>query len=261
MLRDPDAPPEEIWRAGRVEFALRYPFSNGWRTVAGCGVLASFAFLVISAVPAFVFFISLTSLFLPPTAVVVVTVAVVASFSVPALAVIGYGYGVCREAAYGGLRVPPLGAVGGRVLRGVGVVGVASVVLLPVGVTTADIALFYEGNVGDRTVTAVVGVGVVVGVYLVTVFLTVYAVTGSALRTFLSKRALRFAVSVLYVRAWLYQFIVLLALLVVGFMSLPTVVGFFFWLGYAPVAVASYWGRVYKEAMDEGVVEPEDTAV
>ena len=91
--------------------------------------------------------------------------------------------------------------------------------------------------------------------------MTVYAVTGSVVRTFFSWRVPRFVFSGYYLRVWLYQFVVLLALLVVGFMSVPTVVGFFFWLGYAPVALAAYWGRVYKEAMDEGVVEPEDTAV
>lgn len=261
MIYDNDAPPEEIWQTGRVEFALRYPFSNGWRTVAGCGVLAALAFLVLSAVPAVAFFFSLTSSFFPPTIVAIVTVAVVAAFAVPSLAVIGYGYAVCRETAYGGFGVPPLGGVGGRALRGFGVVFVAGVILAPVGFVTADIASFYEGSAGEEVIAALVALGAVVGYYLVTAFVTVYAVTGSVLRTFLSARALRFAVSGFYVRAWLLQFVFGVALLVVGFMSLPTVVGFFFWLGYAPVALAAYWGRVYKEAMDEGVVEPVDTSV
>lgn len=261
MIYDDDAPPEEIWQTRRVEFALRYPFSNGWRTVTGCGSLATLAFLVLSAVPAVTFFFSLTSPFFPPTVVAVATVAVVVSFAVPALAVFGYGYAVCRETAYGGLRVPPLGGVGVRALRGVGVVFVAGVVLVPVSLATADTALFYEESAGDEGVAVVVTLGTVVGYYLLTAFVTVYAVTGSVLRTFLSLRALRFAFSAFYVRAWLLQFVFGVALLVVGFMSLPTVVGFFFWLGYAPVALASYWGRVYKEAMDEGVVNPEDTAV
>lgn len=261
MIYDDDAPPEEIWQTGRVEFALRYPFSNGWRTIAGCGGLATVAFLVLSAVPAVFFFFSLTSPFFPPTIVAIVTVAVVASFAVPALAVFGYGYAVCRGTAYGGLHVPPLGMVGGRVLRGVGVVFIAGVVLAPVGFVTADIASFYEGRTVEEAVAVIVTLGAVVAYYLVTAFVTVYAVTGSVLRTFLSARALRFAASAFYVRAWLLQFVFGVALLVVGFMSLPTVVGFFFWLGYAPVALAAYWGRVYKEAMDEGVVNPEDTAV
>ena len=260
MIYDQDAPPEEIWRTGRVEFALRYPFSNGWRTIAGCGVLATTSFLVFSAIPLVAFLFSLALPLLTPTAVVAVAAAVVASFAVPALAVVGYGYAVCRETAYGGLCVPELGAVGGRVLRGFGVVLVTSAVVVPVGLATADTALFYE-SAGAETVAAVVAVGVFVAYYLVTAFVTVYAVTGSILRTFLSLRALRFAFSAFYVRAWLLQFVFGVALLVVGFMSLPTVVGFFFWLGYAPVALASYWGRVYKEAMDAGVVETEDTAV
>ncbi|MDZ7687564.1 MAG: DUF4013 domain-containing protein [Halobacteriales archaeon] len=261
MIYDSDAPPEEIWRTGRVEFALRYPFSNGWRTVAGCGVLAALGFLVLSAVPAVAVFFSYFSFFLPPTVVAVVTVAVVVSFAVPALAVVGYGYAVCRETAYGGLRVPSFGSIGFRALRGVGVVFVAGVVLVPVAVATADTAFFYEENAGGEAVAVIVTLGAVVGYYLLTAFVTVYAVTGSILRTFLSARALRFAVSAFYVRAWILQFVFGVALLIVGFMSLPTVVGFFFWLGYAPVALASYWGRVYKEAMDAGVVKPEDTAV
>ena len=88
-------------------------------------------------------------------------------------------------------------------------------------------------------------------------FVTVYAVTGSILRTFLSAPP-RVAASAFYLRAWLLRFVFGVAL-VVGSMSLPTVV-VFFWLGYAPVAV-SYRGRVYKETIDAGVVEPEDTAV
>lgn len=260
MIYDQDAPPEEIWRTGRVEFALRYPFSNGWRTIAGCGVLATTSFLVFSAIPLVAFLFSLALPLLTPTAVVAFAAAVVASFAVPALAVVGYGYAVCREAAYGGLRVPPLGGIGRRFLRGVGVVFVVAIVLAPVGIVTADTALFYE-SAGAETVGAVVTVGVFVAYYLVTAFVTVYAVTGSILKTFLSWRVPRFVFSTYYLRVWLYQFVVLLGLLIVGLMSVPTVVGFFFWLGYAPVALAAYLGRVYKEAMDEGVVEPEDTAV
>jgi hypothetical protein len=260
LIYDQDAPPEEIWRTGRVEFALRYPFSNGWRTIAGCGVLATTAFLVFSAIPLVAFLFSLALPLLTPTAVVAVAAAVVASFAVPALAVVGYGYAVCRETAYGGLRVPELGSVGGRVLRGFGVVLVTAAVVVPVGLATVDTAFFYE-SAGDEAVAAVVGVGVFVAYYLVTAFVTVYAVTGSILRTFLSWRVPRFALSTYYLRVWLYQFVMLLGLLIVGLMSVPTVVGFFLWLGYAPVALAAYWGRVYKEAMDEGVVEPEDTAV
>lgn len=142
-------------------------------------------------------------------------------------------------------------------LRGFGVVFVAGVVLAPVGFVAADIASFYEGKAGEETVAALVALGAVVGYYLVTAFVTVYAVTGSILRTFLSAPP-RVAASAFYLRAWLLQFVFGVAL-VVGSMSLPTVAGFF-WLGYAPVAV-SYRGRVYKETIDAGVVEPEDTAV
>ena len=166
MIYDNDAPPEEIWHAGRVEFALRYPFSNGWRTVAGGGSLATVAFLVLSAVPAVAVFFSLTH-FLP------------SFFRRPSS--------------------PSLGALGGRSLRGVGVVFVAGVVLTSVGFVTADIASFYGGSAGDEAVAVIVALG--------------------------------------------------------------AVVGFFFWLGYAPVSLAVYWGRVYKEVRDVDVVEPEDTSV
>lgn len=267
MIYDNDAPPEEIWHTGRVEFSLRYPFSNGWRTVAGCAVLVILASLVLGALPAVSALVSLASAFLPPEAVVAVLVFSVASVAVPTLAVVGYCYAVCRNTAYGGLRVPELDGLGGFVWKGFFVVVIAGVVAAPVGFVVADAALFLEERASlesmqEQVAVAAVGtVGTLVTVYFVTAFVTVYAVTGSVLRTFLSARALRFAASAHYAEAWLLQFVVAGALLLVGVVSAPTVVGALLWPGYVLIALAAYWGRAYKEALDAGVMEPEDTAV
>lgn len=258
MIYDNDAPPEEIWRTGRVEFALRYPFSNGWRTVAGYAVLVFLSSLFVSVLPVVYGFVSLVSGVLPPLAVFAVRVSVILSLSVPALAVLGYGYAVCRNTAYGGLRVPELEDISALAWKGFFIV----VLVSPVVVITAEVSLSVVENVGSREAEIAVGtVAALVVAYFATAFVTVYAVTGSAVKTTFSARALRFAVSAHYVEAWLLQFVVLGALVLVGAISVPTVIGAVLWPGYALIALAAYWGRAYKEAMDDGVVEPEDTSV
>lgn len=258
MIYDNDAPPEEIWHTGRVEFALRYPFSNGWRTVAGCAVLVFVSSLFLSFLPIVYGFVSFVSVVLPPLAVFAVRVSVVLSLAVPALVVVGYGYAVCRNTAYGGLRVPELAGIWALAWKGFFVV----VLVSPVALVTADVVLAVAETVGSRQVrVAVAAVGALVVAYSGTAFLTVYAATGSVVRTAFSARGLRFATSAHYLKAWVLQFFVVGALVVVGVVSVPTVVGAVLWPGYALIALAAYWGRVYKEAMDEGVVETVDTAI
>lgn len=260
MIYDNDAPPEEIWQTGRVEFALRYPFSNGWRTVAGCAVLVFVSSILLSFLPVVYGFVSFVSVALPPLAVFAVQVSVILSLAVPALAVVGYGYAVCRNTAYGGLRVPELAGLSALAWKGFFVV----VLVSPVGLVTANVAVSVVETVESQQVAVwvgVAGVGALVVGYFGAAFVTVYAVTGSAVKTTFSARALRFATSGHYLRAWLLQFVVVVALVVVGAISIPTVIGAVLWPGYAIIALAAYWGRVYKEAMDEGVVEPVDTSV
>lgn len=228
MLYDPNAPPEEIWQTGRVEFALRYPFSNGWTTVAGCALLVFLSALVL-----------------------------------PAVVLVGYAYAACRGASYGELRISTPSGLLAAVWKGAGAVLLTAVVVTAVSVAGGAAAGFARAEIPEYAEEAeVVGAvaAFVAAAYLLPAFGTVYAVTGSLLRTLLSARAARFALSTHYAVAWLLSLVFGVALLIVGVISVPTVVGVFLWLGYAPLAVASYWGRVYKEALDKGVVSPEDTA-
>jgi len=139
---------------------------------------------------------------------------------------------------------------------------VTAVVVAALSVAAGAAAAFTRAETGyGHEAEIAAGAAAVAAVYLLPAFGTVYAVTGSVLRTLFTGRAARFAFSKQYLLAWLVSFVLAAALLVVGVITVPTVIGVFLWLGYAPLAVSSYWGRVYKEALDNGVVNPEDTAV
>lgn len=254
MLHDPDKPPEEIWRSGRLEFALRYPLSNGWRNIVGAGILVLLSTLIL-----------------------------------PALALVGYGYTVCRSAAYGKSQVPgfedfpglvwkdrgdaneersdnvnPLTGFASLVLKGIGASFVVAVVVGVVAAASAGATVFvtdrfpmYEYEV---SVSVAVGAPIAVG-YLLPAYLTVYAATGNSLRTVVSGNPAKLLGSARYLRAWLFGTVLIASLILVGTATVPTVVGAVLWLGYAPVAVSAYWGRVYKELLDSAVVEPIDTSV
>jgi len=258
LIYDNDAPPEEIWQTGRIEFALRYPFSNGWRTVAGCALLVFFSSVALSFLPLVYGFVSFLSAALPPLAVFAVRISVLVSLTLPALVLVGYGYTVCRETAYGGLRVPELDGLSSLAWKGLFVVVLVSPVLLATAEAGFSVTESVDSQEAEVAIAAVV---LSVVSYFGAALVTVYAVTGSAVKTTFSARTLRFAASAHYVKAWLLQFVVVVALVLVGAISVPTVIGAVLWPGYAVIALAAYWGRVYKEAMDNGVVEPEDTSV
>jgi len=134
-----------------------------------------------------------------------------------------------------------------------------------VGVFTAAGALLIEleRSVGmSETETGVLII--TVGGFLIYVsngFLTVHAATDSLTETFTTNRVPEFVTSTYYLKSWLLQFVVLASVLLVGAMSAATVIGVFFWVPFALMASASYWGRVYKEAMDRGIVDAVDTSV
>jgi len=168
LLYDPDAPPEEIWHAGRVEFALRYPFTAGWKPVLGCAVLVFLSALVL-----------------------------------PAVVLVGYAYSACRGASYGEVRLSTPSGLLAATWKGAGVVAVTAVVVAALSVAAGAAAAFTRAETGyGHEAEIAAGAAAVAAVYLLPAFGTVYAVTGSVLRTLFTGRAARFAFSKQYLLAW-----------------------------------------------------------
>lgn len=227
MVLEDRSQPGEVWNAGGFEFSLRYPFSGGWKPLLLCAVMVFLSSLV-----------------------------------VPVFAVVGYAHHIGRSAVYGSLEAPSFGNFFERAFDGVmvtTVLGFLVAAFLGAGALLIDI----EDDVGITEAETGMLL-IVVGGFLTYVsngFLTVHAATGSLIETFTTRRVPEFVTSTYYLKAWLLQFVVWLGVLLVGVMSAATVVGVFFWIPFALMASASYWGRVYKEAMDRGIVEPVDTSV
>ncbi len=230
MLRDP-GDPHEVWRAGRFEFAFRYPYSRGWRPLLWSAVMVVLGFLVL-----------------------------------PLLALTGYIYRVCRNAVYCEERMPSTQGFLGLAWDGVRVLVVVTVYHLLLFIAAAvvlDPGLLQgepRGPPAPAEVTekqaAAVTAAFAVWLYGFAGVVTVFAATGSVVRTLLSLRVPGFVFTATYLKAWLLQIPVVLLLYVVGLVMALTVVGVFIWIPLFYMVLASYWGRTYFDGVNAGKLPP-----
>jgi len=226
LVLEERANPGSVWNTGIFEFALRYPVSGGWKPLAWCGL----AMVLSSAV-------------------------------LPVFAVLGYAHRVGRSAVYGGPEAPPFGNFFVRVFDGVMVtvvIGALGSLLLALTIFVLDTGRWLgltDTELGGSLLVAFSFV-----LYVSNAFFTVHAATDSLTETFTTVRVPRFVASAYYLKSWLLQFLLVLSVFLIGAMTAVTVVGVVFLLPFALMVFGSYWGRVYKRAMDKGIVEPVETS-
>lgn len=225
VLREP-ADPRELWRASPVEFAFRYPYSQGWRPLVWCTVALLLSPLVL-----------------------------------PFLAFVGYLHRVSRSAVYGGDRVPPTSGALRLVYHGFRSM-VAFAVYVGLGAAAAVAVLRYQGAVPANPVglerPALLRLAAVAGVWIygLPAAHTAFAVTDSVVFTYLSLRIPRLVLSLTYFRQWLVQFAVLFVLSLAGAVMALSVVGVLFWPALVSLVLSSYWGRAYYDAVNQGRQPP-----
>ncbi len=170
----------------------------------------------------------------------------------PGLVSSGYQYRLWRAAALGDEQ-PEFEEYGDLLGKGL----VLIVAGLPLGVLflLGYVLLFTENYVAAIAVNTVVFA-------LAPAITTVFAATGSISETYTSRRVPDFVLTGHYAKYLVLSLGLAVAMYIVMLLSVFVfLVGVFFGTTYATFAQASYWGRVYNQAMEKGVVEPVERPV
>ena len=223
--------------------ALQFPFSRGWRTV-GAWCLAFWAVFLGLGVVAVAGD--------GTTGNVRVTVGTLATavLVLGPLPFLGYLLRLCRAAARGDERAPAFAGLRENTALGVRALAGLFAFQFLVGLPFLPLLVLSGGEPGATLSLALVllalGGSLLVG-YLLPAFLTIIAVTGSLREAFGTRRVADFAFTTEYFVASLIGVVLLIVLRLVAVLSVLTFVGWLVAVPYSFVAVAAYWGAVYRD--------------
>jgi hypothetical protein len=236
----PSGHPEQ---GSAFSLALKFPFSRGWRTV-GAWSLAFWGVLVALAV------VAVASSEATGTVRVTTGTLATAVLVLGPLPFLGYLLRLCRAAARGDERAPAFEGLRANAALGVRALAGLFALQFLVALPFLPIFLLSGGEPGPALslalALAAIGGSLLLG-YLFPAFLTIIAVTGSLREAFGTRRVADFAFTTEYFVASLIGFVLLIVLRLLAVLSVLTLVGWIVVVPYSFVAVAAYWGEVYRD--------------
>lgn len=206
-----------------IDFAFDYPKRDGWKPAILSGLLLFGSFLIL-----------------------------------PGLILVGYGYRVSRAAALG-QPFPPkyedwegLLVDGLRFLAVLTVIGI--VVLVLVTVLGAAAGQAPEGSAGVFAV--ILLLLYLLLLYVVPAYLTAFVGSDDVVGAFTDGRAIDLVTSGYYFKAMLFAILLRIVLNILMYFSAITIVGPIFVGGFMVPAFGAFWGYVYYQAAERGIVPP-----
>lgn len=196
--------------------ALSYPKADGWGPALLSGLLLIGSFLVF-----------------------------------PAVMLVGYGYRVSRAAVLGRSKPPEYGDWGGLFVDGLRFIAVYTVIAA--GFLVAALVVFAA-----RPLFGIL-FGIVlyfVFMYVQNAFLAAFVASDSVADAFLDGRAVSLLTSSYYVKASLWGFALSITFNSIINILILTVIGWIWAAAYAVLAYGAYWGYVYHQAVEKGIVPP-----
>ena len=174
---------------------------------------------------------------------------------VPFLITLGYSYRVARHAALGRAYPPQYEDWGGLIvdgLRYLGIILVAGIVGL-FGVFALTAVL---GSISDTLGALTFFVGYFGLFYFGGAFLTAFIGSNSFVKSFTDGRAVQLLKSPYYLKSMLIYIAIVFVFSIITFISIITIIGPLIVNSYAVLAFGAYWGYVYFQATEKGIVAP-----
>jgi len=204
---------------GVFGFGFGYPVRDGWKPLLLSSVMVLLSFLLI-----------------------------------PLAIVAGYGFRVARAAALGRPNPPKFNDWGGFIFDGLRLLavtlipGLAWILLIGVGFGVAFAA-------DSLVVLALLfAVSYVVLLYAVYAFMTAFVGSNSVVGAFTDGRAISLLTSVYYLKSVLLFIVFNIALSIVLTLASFTLVGVFIGAAFQILALGAFWGYVYYQAVEKGIV-------
>ncbi|MDL0118803.1 DUF4013 domain-containing protein [Halobacterium salinarum] len=184
------------------------------------------------------------------------TLLIVGSFLiVPAFILAGYGFRVARAAALGQSNPPSYDDWGGLLVDGLRFLGMYLLIGIIGGI---PLVILQYAAIGSESVVLLLlyfVLSIVVG-YATLAFLTAFVGSNSISDALTNGQAFNLLQSGYYLKAYLLNIVLGFILGVVLLLSIITIVGWLAVYAYVVLATAAFWGFVYYQAAQKGIVSP-----